>query len=594
MKKILLSVLALLAIAGSGTAQNLPTYVPANGLVGWWPFNGNANDESGNNNNGTVNGATLTTDRFGNAGKAYGFDGVDDKISIAPSSSLNNFNNSITISAWIYSVGKGNPSYGNQDLQGIFGPATWLVDDGGFLFRLYDDVYDDVNQRVIQYGNGLPNLPVFSSQVVQTNSWENITCSYDGNRIRLYRNGIKTDSSAVGGGLTSSMNTGGRFYTIGQCIDWASTTVIQAFNGKLDDIAIYNRALSQQEITALYQGANTTTNCPTFPASLTQGLVGYWPFCGNANDESGNGNNGITNQMVWGPDRFGNPNSAAEYHGNYQRAIRVPNPDGATGGEFTFSFWLKASGPLSIYNGIIDAKGSGMYCQMYGPLSQYVNAGVYGKLGFSGYLGYNESSSTVNDSLWHHGVMVVNWTGGNLKIYVDGILNATRTFSPQNITPWTAIDFGNGYDQINNPNNEGIFGGSLDDIAIWNRALTPQEITQLYNQGICQTSITVTDTLLIHTGITSYNPVAYGNTLKVWPNPGNQDITLDAGNLSSMQGWKYKVANTLGQTVVNETAISQQQTMIDLSNWGGNGIYYLHLINPQGHAIEIKKIVLAP
>jgi len=120
------------------------------------------------------------------------------------------------------------------------------------------------------------------------------------------------------------------------------------------------------------------------------------------------------------------------------------------------------------------------------------------------------------------------------------------------------------------------------------------EISQLYNQGICQTSITVTDTLLIHTGITSYNPVAYGNTLKVWPNPGNQDITLDAGNLSSMQGWKYKVANTLGQTVVNETAINQQQTMIDLSNWGGNGIYYLHLINPQGHAIEIKKIVLAP
>ena len=138
------------------------------------------------------------------------------------------------------------------------------------------------------------------------------------------------------------------------------------------------------------------------------------------------------------------------------------------------------------------------------------------------------------------------------------------------------------------------FHGSLDDIAIWNRALTQQEITQLYNQGICKTSITVTDTLLIHTGITSYNPVAYGNTLKVWPNPGNQDITLDAGNLGSMQGWKYKVANTLGQTVVNETPINQQQTSISLSTWGGNGIYYLHLINPQGHAIEIKKIVLAP
>jgi hypothetical protein len=58
------------------TAQ-IPSYVPTNGLVGYWPFNGNANDISGNGNNGTVNGATLTTDRFGNTNSAYSFDGND-------------------------------------------------------------------------------------------------------------------------------------------------------------------------------------------------------------------------------------------------------------------------------------------------------------------------------------------------------------------------------------------------------------------------------------------------------------------------------------------------------------------------------------
>jgi hypothetical protein len=57
-------------------AQTVPSYVPTNGLVGWWPFSGNANDESGNGNNGTVNGATLSSDRFGNSGKAYSFDGT--------------------------------------------------------------------------------------------------------------------------------------------------------------------------------------------------------------------------------------------------------------------------------------------------------------------------------------------------------------------------------------------------------------------------------------------------------------------------------------------------------------------------------------
>ena len=65
MKKLLYLFLGLLFISQHIVAQ-VPSYVPTDGLVGYWPFNGNANDESGNGNNGTVNGATLTSDRFGN------------------------------------------------------------------------------------------------------------------------------------------------------------------------------------------------------------------------------------------------------------------------------------------------------------------------------------------------------------------------------------------------------------------------------------------------------------------------------------------------------------------------------------------------
>jgi hypothetical protein len=70
----LTTLLAVLLTTTLSVAQ-IPSYVPTSGLVGWWPFNGNANDESGNGNNGTVNGATLTSDRNGNANKAYNFDG---------------------------------------------------------------------------------------------------------------------------------------------------------------------------------------------------------------------------------------------------------------------------------------------------------------------------------------------------------------------------------------------------------------------------------------------------------------------------------------------------------------------------------------
>jgi len=82
-------------------AQTIPAYVPTNGLVGWWPFNGNANDERGNGNNGTVNGAALTTDRFGFGNSAYYFDGVNDFIQISNNPSLES-SNSITIAAWVF------------------------------------------------------------------------------------------------------------------------------------------------------------------------------------------------------------------------------------------------------------------------------------------------------------------------------------------------------------------------------------------------------------------------------------------------------------------------------------------------------------
>ena len=62
--------------------SQVPSYVPTNGLVGYWPFNGNANDQSGNGNNGTVNGATLTADRNGNSNNAYYFNGTSNYINL--------------------------------------------------------------------------------------------------------------------------------------------------------------------------------------------------------------------------------------------------------------------------------------------------------------------------------------------------------------------------------------------------------------------------------------------------------------------------------------------------------------------------------
>lgn len=87
MKQIVLAFLVLTSLHLSAQ-QVLPTYIPANGLVGWWPFTGNANDSSGNGNHGTVAYAALTTDRFGNLNSAYAFNGLNSKIDVADAASL--------------------------------------------------------------------------------------------------------------------------------------------------------------------------------------------------------------------------------------------------------------------------------------------------------------------------------------------------------------------------------------------------------------------------------------------------------------------------------------------------------------------------
>ena len=79
MKKLLYLFFALLFINQHIVAQ-VPSYVPTDGLVAYYPFNGNANDESGNGNNGTIDGASLTVDRFSNTNSAFKFDGIDNSI----------------------------------------------------------------------------------------------------------------------------------------------------------------------------------------------------------------------------------------------------------------------------------------------------------------------------------------------------------------------------------------------------------------------------------------------------------------------------------------------------------------------------------
>ncbi len=583
MKKTLLSVLALLALAGNGTAQTLPSYVPANGLVGWWPFNGNANDESGNNNNGTVNGATLTSDRFGNVGKAYSFDGIDDFIEIIHHPSLNLPNG--TINLWFKTSSNNRMCLFNK---ANFNDAS--NENYNATLNYFSPGVSGIGYFSKYNSNCLPGfgwVGAANSLNFSDGTYHMISCITSSTSIQIFVDAILQSNIAAPNAQADTCSNSN--LRIGQ--NW--TNYLEPYIGGMDDIAIYNRALTQQEITSLYQGANTTANCPTFPASLAQGLVGYWPFCGNALDESGNNNHGTVNGATLTADRFGNTNSAYSFQNNH---ISLPTTiqqgfGSSSQTQFTFSCWFKNNDSLFNNPGSSFVGGRNQNGSAYTGLGSWPNTKAIRWYVNQQTTNLAESISFQDIQNWNHVVGTYQTNPSpRLRLYYNGVLVDTA-IAAISTNPWTQTNqFNLGADMF----YPRYFKGSLDDIAIWNRALTPQEITQLYNQGICQTSITVTDTLLIHTGITSYNPVAYGNTLKVWPNPGNTAITLDAGNLALMQGWKIRISNSLGQEVYPATLISQQQQVLSMSTWGGNGLYLLHLINPQGHITEVKKIVLAP
>jgi len=272
------SLIAALLLAASSAFAQVPSYVPTNGLVGWWPFNGNANDESGNGHNGNVvfNGSTgsigLTTDRNGSSNKAYHFAG---SYITCNNPSFCNFGNSdFTISTWFRT---------NQN--------DGIANDHPFV---YYGSFATINCSWVlrTWANGTISGSIFNSSISPSGGVTISNNSYTDNiwhQALFVRN---TSSSIVSlyidGQLVNSQNLVGIANIIGSnqaqlYFGWNPNT--GSIFADIDDIGIWNRALTQQEITALYNaqsctgtGAITADGPTTFCAgnfvNLTSDVVG--------------------------------------------------------------------------------------------------------------------------------------------------------------------------------------------------------------------------------------------------------------------------------------------------------------------------------
>ncbi|MEI8192672.1 MAG: LamG-like jellyroll fold domain-containing protein [Flavobacteriia bacterium] len=224
MKKPVIS--ALLSLFSLSVFAQIPNYVPSNGLVGWWPFNGNANDESGNGNHGTSgSGISLTTDRFLISNSAYDFNGSGNiSLTLLPTTGSQDF----TISGWIktndVTVRKGIACWGQDN---PWNSTYFNITANGYL--KFDFAF-----------NGGPQSPIF----IADNNWHSVIVTCTSGLVQLY-----LDGTVTGTALSMSPNITGSNKALGANIDNSGSN---NFIGTLDDIGIWNRALTQCEIQDLY------------------------------------------------------------------------------------------------------------------------------------------------------------------------------------------------------------------------------------------------------------------------------------------------------------------------------------------------------
>ncbi len=450
MKRILITLLLLSPIFSFGQV-NLK-----NGLVACYPFNASANDESGNGNNGTVNGATLTTDRYGKANSAYNFDGISDFIEISPSKlQTTEFSYSLWvkpssipaegIAYFLFSVGSES---GDQDLtlNKSYANANDGFTGGGYL---------GIGETVFCQKGASPNV----------NQWYHLVFVRETNVYKVYLDGNLM--------CTTSTVTKPPFYGTGivAATIGSRRNQSQFAHCVLDDISLYNRAITSEEVTALYQ----TTKSPA-TVDLKKGLVACYPFNGNAKDETGNGNNGTVNGAALTTDRLGKANSAYSFNG-ISDFIEINSTNLQTT-EFSYSLWVKPSlmpTPSSPY--ILFSVGSDG-----GDQDVSLNEGdIYETSGFTGagytILGdfvYCHQGTNVNLNQWYH-IVFVRETNA-YKLYVDGYLKCVTSVADKPSYGTEAVAA-----TIGCRRNQSQFANCvLDDISLYNRPLSSQEVTTLF------------------------------------------------------------------------------------------------------------------
>lgn len=274
MKRLTLIVCAMLMIQFKASAQTIPTYLDTTQLIAWYPFNGDADDESGNNLDGVTNGAVLTTDRNGNSNSAYYFDGINDFIELPSSLELDNLNGGFTISLWYYLDTTSNFTGGLIELQdGVKSLSNYSLDEVS-VKASYGQLTSRLNRSYRSGNSSGGSSGGYNQSQTVSNQWVNIVSVFhtDNKNVTLYVNGYRLSPNSSGSYSFTSLTGGGTgTRKIGSTVENLYSP--QYWKGKVDDISIWNRALDCNEVSGMYaQAAGVNSNDICFASIDSTGV----------------------------------------------------------------------------------------------------------------------------------------------------------------------------------------------------------------------------------------------------------------------------------------------------------------------------------
>lgn len=432
------------------------------GLVGYWKLNGDAKDSTPYGANGTLGSAiTPTADREGIANGAEHFDGTTNSIVTVPNASQLNQTGNLTVSAWMHPTTASQLSTARIVSKYDGTNINYLLAYSGTTGQM---------RMLVDTSNGRYTA-LSSSTLLDTSKWYYVVGVANAGNLYLYVNGVLAGSTTYAGTIKSSNSP----LYIGR------ETTGSPFTGDISDVRLYNRALSAQEITKQYNSYNSQINLGSSggagsasSVNLTKGLVGYWPFSGNAKDTTPYSDDGAVNGATLTTDRFGRANSAYSFNGTNQY-LTLPSSQATNSETVTVSAWInttQSANPASIIEKWNGGGGTVAYPYVLRLATDHITFNAYDATHAPGV----SSPVVVNDGKWHL-VTGVRTKGGTLSLYIDGVLSGTATDTTVGDTTNSAPV------GIGDRGSVGAyyFAGSIDDVRIYNRALSADEVVALYN-----------------------------------------------------------------------------------------------------------------